>query len=283
MTLGVVLGGGGVAGIAWEVGVIVGLAEAGVRLDSAAGVVGTSAGSVVGASLAGGADMSVLLDEQRRPRPSRAGTHGSGAGTPLTSDASAWAQILGSPGGQEEMLQRMGALASSADTVPEAQYKESMAAMLPSPHWPQEADLRVTAVDAGTGTVQVWDRESGVTLADAVAASCALPGVFPPVTIGGRTYFDGGMASPTHADRVGGCTELLVIAPFTMALSGPGLEAEIESLGPAVRSSVIDPDTDSLAAIGFDPMDPSTRAPAAEAGLRQGRAEAMRVGIALSL
>ncbi len=283
MTLGVVLGGGGVAGIAWEVGVIVGLAEAGVRLDAAAGVVGTSAGSVVGASLAGGADMTTLLDEQRRTRPPRPGGAGAGTGTPLTSDASAWAEILASPVGREEMLRRMGALAASADTVPEEQYKESMAAMLPSPQWPRDSDLRVTAVDAETGTVQVWDRDSGVTLAEAVAASCALPGVFPPVTIDGRRYFDGGMASPTHADRAGRCTELLVIAPFTMALSGPGLDAEIESLGPAVRSSVIDPDTESLAAIGFDPMDPSTRAPAAEAGLRQGRAEAMRVGIALSL
>lgn len=281
MTLAVVLGGGGVAGIAWEIGVIAGLAEVGVRLDGASRIVGTSAGSVVGASLAAGVRIEEMLDRQRS-------AHGSGGAAtsawraPLTADADAWAEVLGTPGTRDEQLRRMGALARAADTVPEGPYVESMAAMVPG-DWPRDVELRVTGVDAQTGAVRIWGRDSGVALAEAVAASCAVPGVFPLVTVDGRQYFDGGMASPTHADQADGCTEVLVVAPFTMSLVGPGTDVELEELGAAVRSAVIDPDAASLTAIGVDPMDPSTRGPAVEAGLRQGRAEAMRVGIALSL
>ncbi|WP_182357508.1 patatin-like phospholipase family protein [Tomitella gaofuii] len=281
MTLAVVLGGGGVAGIAWEVGVIAGLAEVGVHLGGVSRIVGTSAGSVVGASLAAGVDVAELLEQQRHPRTS--GGDGARADrAPLTADADAWAELLGTPGPRDELLRRMGALARAAQTVPEGPYVASMAAMVPGA-WPQDVDLRVTGVDAQTGAVRVWDRHSGVAIEEAVAASCAVPGIFPLVTVDGRQYFDGGMASPTHAGQAAGCTEVLVVAPFTVSLVGPGLDAELAELGAAVRSAVIDPDAASLNAIGVDPMDPSTRGPAAEAGLRQGRAEAMRVGIALSL
>ena len=62
-----VLGGGGITGIAWEIGVLAGLAEAGADLTGADLVVGTSAGSVVGAQVTAGADLEALHARQLEP------------------------------------------------------------------------------------------------------------------------------------------------------------------------------------------------------------------------
>lgn len=280
MSLGLVLGGGGIAGVAWEIGVIAGLAEAGVRLDSARRVVGTSAGSIVGVALASGADVASMLTQQREAEPP---SRPHEPAPSILDDSLAWAEILSAPGSRDELMRRMGAMAAESQTVPEDRYRDSIAAMLPADRWPADVEMRITGVDAETGAVQVWDAESGVALAAAVAASCAVPGQFPLVTIEERRYFDGGMASPTHADLAAGCTEVLAIAPFSVAMAGPDLDAEIAGLGSGVRSAVIVPDQESITSFGNDPMDPATRRPAAEAGRAQGRAEAMRIGIILSL
>lgn len=278
MALAVVLGGGGAAGAGWELGVVAGLADAGVGLDAAVRVVGTSAGALAGAALAAGAAAGALEQQLRQaPSPARGG-----AGAPQADHGAAWAQIFAEPGGPHELLRRMGAFAAAADTAAEERFVAAIAAQLPGGDWPAGADLHVTAVDAETGRVRVFRRADGVPAAAAVAASCAMPGVFPLVTIDGRRYFDGGMASPTHADLAAGCDEVLVIAPFTGGPVGPGLDAELARLGGA-RAAVVVPDAVSLTAIGPDPMDPAARAPAALAGRAQGRAEAMRVGIMLSL
>jgi NTE family protein len=86
---------------------------------------------------------------------------------------------------------RVGAFARAASTVPEAKRRAVIAARLPAADWPQR-DLRIPAVDAVTGEVVIFTRDSGVTLVDAVAASCAVPGIWPPATIGDRRYVDGG-------------------------------------------------------------------------------------------
>jgi len=73
----------------------------------------------------------------------------------------------------------------------------------------------VTAVDAATGEFRTFDRDSGVPLVQAVAASCAVPGVYPPVTIGGRRYVDGGMRSAANVDLAAGVERVVVLAVLT--------------------------------------------------------------------
>ena len=119
----------------------------------------------------------------------------------------------------------------------------------------------------------MFDRSSGVDLVDAVTASCAVPGVWPPVTIDGARYVDGGIWSLASADLAGGYDRVLLLAPIVDA----ALDAEVAALGPDVRCVVVSPDAASQAAFGTDVLDPAIRDPSARAGLRQGPAEAGRV------
>jgi NTE family protein len=104
--------------------------------------------------------------------------------------------------------------------------------------------------------------------------------VFPPVSIDGRRYMDGGTRSPTNADLAAGHDTVLVVAPLANPGMGPlmpGLASELASLGPATRAEVITPDDAALAAIGPNVLDPAMRAGAARAGLAQGERAAARV------
>jgi NTE family protein len=108
---------------------------------------------------------------------------------------------------------RIGAYALAAPTVPEAERRANIAARLPSHTWPKPR-LLIVAVDTATGEEYIMDRESGVSLVDAVAASCAVPGIRPPVTIAGRRYMDGGMRSTTNADLAKGYDRVLILNPL---------------------------------------------------------------------
>ncbi|MDQ2815439.1 MAG: patatin-like phospholipase family protein, partial [Actinomycetota bacterium] len=146
---------------------------------------------------------------------------------------------------------------------------------LPSRQWPARRILLV-AVDAETGETRVFDRQSGVELIDAVAASCAVPGVWPPVTIGGRRYVDGGVRSSDNADLAAGCARIVVLSPlgydspFPSPMPLRDVVGRLRSEGSAV--TVITPDEASVTAVGINPLDPATRLPAAQAGRTQGRA-----------
>ena len=96
----------------------------------------------------------------------------------------------------EEVLRRVGAYALAADTVPEAERRAVIESRLQSHEWPSRR-IMLIAVDAATGDAVRFDSGSGASLVDAVAASCAVPGIWPPVTIGGRRYVDGGSGPAT--------------------------------------------------------------------------------------
>lgn len=280
MTLGLVLGGGGVAGIAWEIGILAGLAEEGVELGRPGRVVGTSAGSIVGAQVAAGMDLGTMLDAQLAQQPPAA------VAGRTEHDLEIWAGLLfesqTEDGDISSLMRRIGTMAADAKTMSLEDYRALIDRQLPVPDWPAGVDFRVTSIAADTGEVTVWRADSAAQLLDAVMASCAVPGLMPLVPIDGRRHFDGGLVSPTHADQAAGCAEVLVIAPFTESVAGPTLASELELLANA-RTAVIEPDENSLAAFASNPLDPSTRVPAALAGRAQGRAEAMRIGILLSL
>ena len=267
-----VLGGGGVTGIAWELGLIAGLGEKGVDLMSPDLVVGTSAGSVVGAQILSGVGIEDLYARQLV-----------GASTEIASRMSAVATIrylIGAllPGDPRRGRAYVGRASIAARTVPESERRRVIESRLPSEAWPDRR-LLIVAVDAENGEVKVFDRESGVRLAEAVAASCAVPLVWPPITIGTRRYIDGGVRSMTNADLATGSDRVLVLAPVTIALRpGTRIARQLSALGPDVRTMVISPDGEARKAIGPNSLDPSRRASAARAGRRQAASVVAEVG-----
>lgn len=269
----VVLGGGGVAGIAWATGVLAGLARGGADLSQADGFIGTSAGSVCGAQIACGASVEDLLAAQLEPPAD------SKEQPRAYSQAEADAQnrkLFDKVGGDlKAARQRIGAFAlRSETTAPEAR-RDIIASRLAQSQWP-ERWLGIVAVDVDSGEHRMFDRTSGVDLIDAVTASCAVPGTWPVVAIGAHRYMDGGIRSMTNADLAAGAQHVVILAPLGYSKDNPvsgHLLAEIallERTGALV--DVIVPDAPSIEAMGDNVLDPARRVPSARAGLEQGLA-----------
>ncbi|MEV4811405.1 patatin-like phospholipase family protein [Micromonospora avicenniae] len=273
MTRALVLGGGGVTGVAWEWGLLAGLAQHGVPLAEADLVVGTSAGSVVGAQLRSGRPVQESYAAQLQP--SRGGEVAARFG-PVAVLRLAWAGARTRDAVRARA--RIGAMALAARTPSEQSRRAVIEARLPVRQWPRRR-LLVTAVDAHSGEFVVFDADSGVSLVDAVGASCAVPGVWPPVTIGDRRYVDGGMRSPVNADLAAGAQQVVVLAPTTAAFGPmPRLSAQVTALrAQGARVVVVSPDATARAAIGRNVLDPARRAGAARAGRTQADAVAGEV------
>jgi NTE family protein len=275
VTTALVLGGGGVTGIAWHLGVLCGLQRAGVPLGGASTIIGTSAGSVVGTLLAAGVDLEVAVAAQSADVPNRSGSGGGGRGGDGRGGGAgrvmeAFAVLADPSVPPREARARVGALALSAPNQDEEKYLSRMEPLLPVRDWPADRDLRLVVVDAVDGSDVVLDRSSGATLLQAVSASCAVPGLMPPVTINGRRYIDGGVRVGAGADLAAGADHLVVLAPMA-GLSRDRIRSEMAASG-AGKSLLIEPDPEALDAFGPNFMDASRRAPAVEAGLRQGLA-----------
>jgi NTE family protein len=265
MTRALVLGGGGITGIAWEWGVLAGLAEAGVKLAEADLVIGTSAGSVVGAQVANGLDPRVRYEAQLVP-PDGEIAAALGPGLMLR-----FALTMVGSRAPQRVRQRIGKLARQTRTdASEAERVAVIESRLPVKDWPDTPRLLITAVDTETGAFRVFDRETKVPLVSAVAASCAVPGVWPPVTIDGSRYMDGGVRSGTNADLAAGYDQVVVLAPLPRGVGPiPGAAAQVEELRREARVALVTPDAAALKAFGRNVLDPAARAAAARAGLAQ--------------
>jgi NTE family protein len=267
-----VLGGGGVAGIAWMTGLLAGLADAGQDVTGADLVIGTSAGATVAAQLGSGLPLGDLYARQVDPALQSAEI---AAQVDLDTFAAEYGTYLQDAASPEDALRAAGAFALAATTVPEAARRAVITSRLPSHDWPARR-IKLVAVDCETGATEVFDWAPGVGLVDAVAASCAVPGIWPPVTIGGRRYMDGGVRSSDNADLAQGAARIIVVSPLGMDSPLPTpmpLREVVASLRDGgVQVTVLSPDDASRSAIGANPLDPATRAPIAEAGRAQGRA-----------
>lgn len=258
-----VLGGGGIAGIAWELGILAGLARAGVDLTDADLVVGTSAGSVVGSQLTSGLPIEDLYAEQLEPADAEIG--GRLSRVALLKLVPPYAL----PGSGRDKLRRVGAVAMKAHAPGSVDRESVIRSRILLDGWPTDRDLLITAVEAETGRFTVFERSSGVDLITAVAASCAVPTVWPPVAIDGHHYVDGGMRSAANVDLAAGADRVVVLAPLPRSLSKrTSIRSQLGKVGPR-EWSVVTPDPLALADFGKNLLDPSKRADAALAGLRQ--------------
>jgi NTE family protein len=271
-----VLGGGGITGLAWETGLLAGLAQRGADLAGAADVLGTSAGSIAGSWITTGRDLLAEAEDQMREPAAASASPAPPDPQRVARMFARWSSIQAySP----EQGREVGGIALELGDTHEALWVDAIGRQIGDAPWP--AALRVTAVDAGSGEVRVFDAGSGALLARAVAASCAVPAIAPTVRIDGRRYMDGAVPTGTHAHRAleHEVRSVLVVAAFDERTPGIGplmartREAELARLREAgVRVAVIRP-SQRAAEVMRNAMDASQRAAAAEAGLEQGRSE----------
>ncbi len=260
-------------------------------------VIGTSAGATAAAQVRSGLPPAELLASVLSPPARPVGlSREQPPSLPMATVFDRMRAIGAAASSAADLCRAMGAFGLESDSIlgPWAgQRLATVAARLPRREWP-DRPMIVVAVDAHTGELAAFDRDSGVDLVDAVAASTALPGLVPTVSIKGHRYIDGGVRSPDNADLASGHANVVVLSPLG-ARSGSPPEGQFEGLrrppewgvdlpsqAEALREQgshveVIKPDADSRAAMGTNQMDPATRTPAARAGFAQGKQEATRM------
>jgi len=278
-----VLGGGGIAGIAWETGVLRGIADESPTVARALlhsdVLLGTSAGSSVAAQISSGHAIEDLFERQIQESSAEIDPgHG------IDTVVELFLQAVADPHSTvAQKRQRIGAVALATETLAEPVRRDVIARRLPSHTWPDRV-LRVTAIDIDTGKLVVFQRDSDVDLVDAVAASCAVPGVWPPVTIGDRRYMDGGIGSTINLHVADDCVTAVVLVPAGESAPssfGDGPSSEIAAFGGTALGLFAD--DESLAAFGANPLDPRCRIASAEAGRAQGRRQAGAVAAFLGV
>lgn len=280
--IGVILGGGGETGIAWETGVLAALADqAGLTFDKVDIVVGTSAGAFAGEYYASGIDLDAQVEKERTrqvvtaPAPSGEGMS--------AIPPELMAALLSTDGTIEERGQHIGKLALEVKTaISSADLVGYVGTMLSGSDWPQQVDLRVTTVDAETGRTVLWDRDDNVSLAAAVASSAAVPGFMPAVEINGRHYTDAPRTpfSPKIvADK--GLNAIIYIGLPTPTLSNTVEETALTELEAKGLKVVRITGGENAAPLIAGALDPSLRPRAVEVGLADGAAAAAAVAALL--
>jgi NTE family protein len=288
MSRALVLGGGGPVGIGWEAGLVVGLHGAGVSLTEADLIVGTSAGSVVGAQLAGGADLAAAVEllaastGEVDPEANQAAVEGLQQLTAIVAEG------VAGGGSNDELRARLGRLALDAPTIPEEEFLQ-LFTVLAGGLWPDR--FACTAVDTATGAFRVWDQAAGVELSRAVASSCSVPSIYPPVAIDGARYMDGGMRDMLNADVAAGHDTVLAVSCVLLQLPEgfgdptldavlAGSRAQLDGLrdgGSKVETITPGDEFLEVSGWGLNLMDFTKAAAAFEAGVRQGAVEASRL------
>ncbi|MFW0787539.1 patatin-like phospholipase family protein [Gordonia sp. CPCC 206044] len=273
-----VLGGGGSTGNAWLIGVIAGLFDAGLDVTAADRTVGTSAGSTAAAQIAGATPTELYAATVAAVPPPRTGA-ASPRRSPAAGHMDRTRRIVEDSADIVDMRRRLGAAALDLDATSDGswttRWRDIVAARLPDQRWPQRSVL-ITAVDAQSGDPVVFDRDSGIDLVDAVAASCS-SGL--PYRIGDHLFIDGGYRiNAENADLADGFARVLVLSPFggrtrTPADWGLDLAAQVADLRThGSRVETICPTDDAEHLFGANAMDYSLRPTAARVGHDQGRA-----------
>lgn len=302
-----VLGGGGTLGEAWMSSLLSGL-EQGDDFDARGCrcYVGTSAGSIVAASLVAG-----LAPDARLGTIAAAGVDGDASAGEAAGSA-ANPLLRQALGGVTELAGAAAAplasLALASTARGGALLRRSILRAVPNGRrslaelgrmveqagvgW--DGRLRIVALDLDNGRRVVFGAPGApeVSVSVAVQASCAVPGVFRPVLAGGRTYIDGGAWSPTNIDAAAADRGSAVLCLNPTGSLRPAAGSLAGALGPVSRGlagtealalrrhgvsvTTVNPDAASAAAMGVNLMDPARRREVIAAGIAQGRALAAR-------
>jgi NTE family protein len=280
-----VLGGGGAVGVSWQTGLLTGLREAGVDLAGAEAIVGTSAGALVGALLASGREVTdALISLASLGRTINAD------GLAKGDEAFLSAIRRASPAAEsQQALRAIGRAAKEATTPAEDVYL-GLFGTLDGIAWP--TNFRCTAIDTDTGDLVVWDKNSGVPLLHAVAASCSVPVLFPTVSIKGRRYMDGGLLSHLNAAAAPPTDVLVVLSCHALGSKGTGgggalsasvtPDAELAPLRETRRLVAVEPDFRAIEAPA-NMMDPNIAIQALQIGKRQAAGTAAAIQTAWNL
>jgi NTE family protein len=274
--VGVILGGGGDSGVAWEEGVLDSLEKkANLTPANVDVVVGTSAGAIAGGYYSLGTSMDQLVAASEAGKGISSPGPGNGGGS-IPKDM--LAALASTQGTLQERDQRIGALALKAKLpITSDQLVSFASSLLPSQQWPK-LDFRPTAVNAKTGETVLWNSNDGVPLAAAIASSTAVPGFMPVIQINGQGYLDAPRTSfseqlvaEKHLDAI------VYIGMPTPNLSNTieeGALAKLQAGGLRVVKITGGQGTDKLEQ---DPLDPKIEPLAAQLGLRDGAEAASSV------
>ena len=285
--VGLVLGAGGVTGGAWLAGTLSEMAATtGWEPGTADLIIGTSAGSVFAAVIASGIPAQSLRQPDNDPTedwPLRDLVRRESyiADDSLRSQASPSLGLLVAafvaPGSSWTRGSRLVNALAPRGRVPTDAIRRTVKKRVPR-GWVHHPACWIVATAHGSGHRVVFGRDRRADIASAVAASCAIPGVFGPVTIAGREYVDGGVASPTNADlaRLAAVDVVICLNPLARRPLGRSLHpaASLEALIRESASRQVDrelaglkargievlrfePGPEELAVTGLDPMDPT--------------------------
>jgi len=281
MRVGLILGGGGEVGIAWEIGVLAGLEkEAGFRANACEVIAGTSAGAIVGAYVAQGHSFIELaaLDRAGKCVPVGAGFEGRAEAKPII-PPEIIAALMSTDGTLEQRGASLGTLALQAKVgLDETTFIRGFRTMVGTDEWPR-VDFRPTAVNTETGATVLWDRDSGIGLDAAVASSCSVPGIFPPVGFGGHHYIDV-PRRPFGADLIGSKSlDAIVFVGLILPILANNNDQKTElekAAGGRLRTATVTGGP-LVASISDDLLDHSARVRAVQVGLEDGRQAAAAV------
>lgn len=271
-TRAVVLGGGGVTGMAWEIGILTALLQEGIDLTDADVIIGTSTGSFVGSALASGYDMRKLYDSQFTTNTTEVNISASPEIMKLWTEA-----FMYGKDDKKKIGKLLGDIAKKYPPKITIEKRQSVVeSRLVTTDWPTK--LKVTAIDVETGVLHVFDRNSGTTIINAVNASGAVPGLWPMVTFDGINWIDGGMVSTTNAHLADCYDKVVILSPMPQKYGlVPSVKDDVAEMKKRADVSLIVPDTDSILAIGKNPYDPTHAPSSSNSGFNQGIKEAAAI------
>lgn len=209
---GLCLGGGGLFFVAWQAAYLHQLSVHGIRFETSERVVGTSAGSIVASSLVSGRLNRLHSEIALLARlPALVGALAP-ASELAPSQQRALDLFIKATDGDLPTLQEIGHAALAAVTPKPEAMRRNIALVVGQGRFPSDA-LQITCVDAYTGERCVVTRGAGTSMARAIAASSAVPGVFAPQPIDDRRCMDGGVSGTgTHLDLLAGAKRVLILA-----------------------------------------------------------------------
>lgn len=261
-----VLGGGGITGIAWEAGVLAGLIDSGIKMNQVDKILGSSAGSFVGAILANNQNMQAYYQDLA--------IHHSETDNAQLDPAiyDLWTKAFIKGRDNEQLIgQYLGDIINSypSNVSPETR-SDSIQQRLGNAKWTDQ--LEITAINARTGKLSTFNENSGVSLKEAVTASGAVPGLWPHINLLGESWIDGGMVSSTNAMLVSDYQDIIILAPLSQKLGQvPSVYEEAEKLKEQSNVTLIVPDENSKGSIGQNIYSSKNIKKIGDAGYEQGK------------